>query len=59
MSRHSLKPRGLVALPAAMAACLLTGLFLALLASPAWQPVAWLLLAAPIAAFMVLLRRSL
>jgi hypothetical protein len=42
-----------------MAACLLTGLFLALLAGPAWQPVAWLLLAVPIAAFIALLRRSL
>lgn len=59
MSRHSLKPRGLVALPAAMAACLLTGLFLALLASPAWQPVAWLLLAVPVATLLLLLRRSL
>jgi hypothetical protein len=59
MSRHSQRPRGLIALPAAMAACLLTGLFLALLAGPAWQPVAWLLLAVPIAAFIALLRRSL
>jgi hypothetical protein len=42
-----------------MATCLLAGLFLALLASPAWQPVAWLLLAVPIAVFVVLLRRSL
>jgi hypothetical protein len=42
-----------------MAACLLTGLFLALLAGPAWQPVAWLLLAVPLTVFVVLLRRSL
>jgi hypothetical protein len=42
-----------------MAACLLTGLFLALLASPAWQPVAWLLLAVPVATLLLLLRRSL
>jgi hypothetical protein len=41
-----------------MAACVMAGLFLALLASPAWQPVAWLLLAVPVVTFAVLLIRS-
>ncbi|UPG95430.1 hypothetical protein [Luteibacter aegosomatissinici] len=59
MSRPSQRPRGLIALPVAMAACVLAGLFIALLASPAWQPAAWLLLAVPIAIFVVLLRRAL
>jgi hypothetical protein len=48
----------MVALPAAMAVCVLAGLLLALLAGPGWQPVAWTFLALPPATFALLLRRS-
>jgi membrane protein implicated in regulation of membrane protease activity len=49
---------GMVALPVAMAVCVVGGLMLALLAGPAWQAVAWTLLALPPATFALLLRRS-
>jgi len=55
----SRRPRGLIALPVATATCLLTGLLLALLAGHAWQVVAWVLIAVPVAAIAVLLRRAL
>ena len=55
----SRRPRGLIALPVATATCLLTGLLLALLAGPAWQIVAWVLIAVPVAAIAVLMRRAL
>lgn len=50
----SQRPRGLIALPLAMATCLLAGLLLALLAGPAWQVVAWTLLAVPVITTAVL-----
>ncbi|QWT18627.1 hypothetical protein KPL74_12845 [Bacillus sp. NP157] len=48
----------LLALPLASAACVLAGLFIALLAGPAWQPLAWLLLALPVALVAILAWRG-
>jgi hypothetical protein len=55
----STRPRGLITLPLGMAACLLAGLLLALLAGPAWQIVAWALLALPVITIALLIRKAL
>lgn len=55
----SRRPRGLIALPLGMAACVLAGLLLALLAGPGWQLVAWALLAVPVATLALLASRPL
>jgi hypothetical protein len=54
----SQRPRGLITLPLTMAACLLAGLLLALLAGPGWQHVAWFLLAMPLITLARLAYRS-
>ncbi|MGN6480888.1 MAG: hypothetical protein ACTHLF_12080 [Luteibacter sp.] len=54
----SRRPRGLIGLPLCMAACVLSGLLLALLAGPAWQFAACALLAVPVVALVVLVLRS-
>lgn len=55
----SARPRGLIALPLGMAACLSAGLLLALLAGPVWQVVAWALLAVPVITIVLLIRKAL
>jgi len=54
MRRGDRGMRGLVVLPLSMAACLIAGLLLALLGTPAWQPWAWALLAVPPITFVYL-----
>lgn len=55
----SQRPRALLVLPLTMAACMLSGLLIALLAGSAWQPAAWLLLTVPLITLARLTYRAL